>query len=423
MWAASRSTLVAGLAVLAGSLPVLSVAVAQQVDATATTVVNGRRDVRDGELATEVPAYLLVSLRASALRSGPVRDGEVVLSLWGRLTGGDPRDGRVVTGDVDLGYVGATVIPGRLSARAGRQFITGGAVRSAQIDGLTVTGRIVDGVGLTAYGGAPVAPRFGAARGDALGGGRLFWRRSWDSEAGASFVQVMDHGRLERQDLGVDAWQSLPWHTIAGASFYWSLPERRLSEGELSLGWYGRRLQLFVDAQRTAPDLFLSRLSILSVFSQERHDEAGIEASLRLGPTVRLTGDYHFIDGEEGSGGRARLRAVSALGPAGLMTVGAEGRYLDVPDAGYVGGRVFAIVRPRPPLALTADADGVHFLHQVNRQTRSMVLALTAAYQIAPGWLAMVAASGGQTPFYERRIDVTGRLAYTFHTSTEKTRP
>jgi hypothetical protein len=105
------------------------------------------------------------------------------------------------------------------------------------------------------------------------------------------------------------------------------------------------------------------------------------------------------------------------------MTLGAEARYLDVPDAGYAGGRLFAIVRPRPPLSLTADADGVHFLHEVNGQTRSMILGLTAAYEVAPGWLAMVAASGGQTPFYERRIDVTGRLSYTFRTPTEKARP
>ncbi len=61
------------------------------------------------------------------------------------------------------------------------------------------------GLGITAYGGAPVTPRFATRQGDVAGGGRVFWRRSFDTEVGLSFIEVLDCGLVARQDIGADA--------------------------------------------------------------------------------------------------------------------------------------------------------------------------------------------------------------------------
>jgi len=262
-----RSVAIAILLVSAGAF-------AQTIDGTAQTIVAARQDPRDGSIYTVVPFTELLALDVSGIHARFLDELRISVSAWGELALGDPREG-LLRGDVDVGFVEVRLF-GRLQLRVGRQFVFAGVSRALQLDGGSITWRIVRGLGVNVFGGAPVAPRFGTRLGDAAVGGRLFYRPRFDSELGLSFLQVNDAGRVAQQNLGADArWQVVrPLALSAYATL--SVVELRLVEGALAATYQPiSSLEVRADYRRTAPDLFLPRSSILSVFAEESHDEAG----------------------------------------------------------------------------------------------------------------------------------------------------
>src|SRR5581483_494678 len=259
----------AAACLLAGGL---SRARAEIVDATSTTIMSGRQDPRDGVVHTVVPAFELVSLRATDLRLHGVDDMNVVIAGWGELAFGDPADGRHAIGDLDLAFVEGRLWRRRLQVRLGRQFIVEGAARNFQLDGVSATLRPWRWMGLTAAGGVPVTPRFAVDRGDAMVTGRLFVQPTYDTAAGVSILHVIDNGEVSRQDLAVDARVALLAPLVATGFARRSLYEGgRLAEGDVALGvqFWDRRAEIAADYRRLAPDLFLPRNSIFAVFSEE----------------------------------------------------------------------------------------------------------------------------------------------------------
>src|SRR5213075_1240705 len=111
---------------------------------------------------------------------------------------------------VDVAYLEGRLLDKRVLLRLGRQLITEGAARNVQLDGLFAGGQIWRGLGVEAYGGAPVMARFGASgignKGNALTGARVYWRQSFDAELGFSYVYALDAGRLARSDGAIDGW-------------------------------------------------------------------------------------------------------------------------------------------------------------------------------------------------------------------------
>ena len=311
------------------------------------------------------------------------------------------------------------------------QFVFGGAARARQIDGGSLTVRLWRGLAVNAYGGAPVTPRFATQQGDAIAGARLFWRRSFNTELGLSFVHVLDKGRVAREDLGADArWQAHPTLALTDYALL-SLTELRLAEGDLAATWQPlRMLEVRADYRRTAPDLFLPRSSILSVFSQESHDEAGASIYLRPHARVRLTADYHVIVGAAGvdaagAGNRAGVKLNVYLGPAFETSLGAEARLLTLPGNGYTQARLYLIHRILPTLAITLDADAIVLEQPLTGyagQTFSFTGAGTLGWDFHPGWRVVGTAIGDVTPFVERRLEGMVKLVYnqTFHVREER---
>jgi hypothetical protein len=113
-------------------------AAAETVDATATTLLAGRQDARDGTVHTVVPAYEDISLAVSDLKIPGVTEGRILVSAWGGVIAGDPIDGDHVTGDVDVAFIEGKLFERHLGVRAGRQLIVAGVARSLQLDGLSV---------------------------------------------------------------------------------------------------------------------------------------------------------------------------------------------------------------------------------------------------------------------------------------------
>jgi hypothetical protein len=250
-----------------------------------------------------------------------------------------------------------------------------------------------------------------------MGGGRLFWRPTVETEVGLSFAHVHDQGRAARQDLAADARYS-PHPTLALTGFVLlSLLELRVAEAELGAGWQPRGwLDVRLDWHRTAPDLFLPRSSILSVFADESHDEAGASLWLRPLSRLRLTADYHaIVSGSSdfvGTGHRGGARVSLALGPALATSLGAEGRILHLPEKGYQQARLFLVHRFSPALLLSLDADAFHLEQALNGQTFSFTGAASVGWQFARGWSAALSGIADVTPFVERRFEAIARIAY-----------
>lgn len=386
----------------------------QTLDATVTTMVAARQDPRDGVLYTVVPIYQFLTLSVGGIHARYLDELRINVSGWGELALGDPREG-LATGDLDVGNLDAVLLGRRVAVRLGRQLVFSGGARALQLDGASLTVRIARGLGVSAWGGAPVRPRFGTRLGDAAAGGRIFWRHGFDTEVGLSFVHVLDGGRVAREDLGADArWQPHRKVALTGYALL-SLVELRLAEGTLAATWQPHRMvELRADYRRTAPDLFLPRGSILSVFSQESRDEAGGDIYLRPHARARIAADYHVIVDGVGAGHDGGAKTSVYLGSAFETSVGAELRVLHLPDKGYTRARLFVIERILPGLTLTLDADAYRLEEPVNGQTFSFTGAATLGWDFRPGWRVVVSGVGDVTPFVAQRFECLAKLVYNF---------
>lgn len=395
------------------------------LDFSATTLLAGRSDPRDGKVYSVVPAYQLISLVASDLKLRFVDDLKLVVSGWGGQTPANPlKQGEAVAGDLDVAFVEGKLLWRRVELRAGRQLVFRGAFRAYPLDGLAATIHIYKGLGVTGYAGSPVVPRFARAWADTVFGARLFYRHSYNSEVSASFIQAHDKGRLERRDLALDArWL---FHRTLWAQAYGqlSLIELRLVEADVAVSWQPKTwVEVAVDYRRTAPDMFLSRSSIFAVFSEESRDEAGARFFLEPVPRLRILGDYHLVRNEAGLGHRAMLRGQATFGYDYLTTLGLEGRAFNLPQNTYVQGRLFASHHFLPRLFGSLDGDLYYFLKDVNGQRLSVTGAASLGYDFADGWRAVVTAIGDVTPQVQGRFEFIARLAYNGTIRLREVRP
>lgn len=386
---------------------------AEIVDATATALLAGRSEPRDGMVHTVVPIVALVSLHARDIQNPWVRDLRVVISGWGELSAGEPRDGQTAEGDVNIAYTEGRVLSNRFGLRLGRQLVSPGAARNLHIDGLSAQLALVRHLGLTVFGGAPVTPRFGVDRGDGAVGGRIHWRQSFVSEIGVSAIHVLDDGRVAHQDVALDAnyavFRTVNLSTLAR----WSLAEQRLGEGNLVASWQPfRRVELLADVRRTAPDLFLSRSSIFAVFSEETRDELGGGMALRLPRRVTLSADLHWFGASLSDSNRASARVTSTLGSLAQARAGVELVRLSVPDGGYLLGRVFGSYRFAPKSFVGGDVSGQDLEKPINGVSESVYATASAGHEIAPGWRVVLTGLGGATPFARYRIEGLLKVVY-----------
>jgi len=400
---------------------------ADTIDATSTTLVSGRQDPRDGVVHTTVPVFELVSLRATDIRLRGVDDLNVIMSGWGEVTLTGTDDGKHGFGDLDIAYVEGKLGKRRLTVRLGRQMLVAGAGRNLAFDGANVTLAPVRWAGLSAQAGVPVTPRFAVHRGDFMFGGRAFFKPGFDSEAGVSFLQVLDHGDIARQDLAGDARFVLPRLSAVSLTGFvrYSLYDERVAEAQATAtGQLSSKLEVTAGYRRTAPDLFLPRNSIFSVFSQETRDEVGAYFYVRLCNCLRLQGDYHVILDEQGTGHDASAKLTHALFGDNRDSVGVEARLLVLPgDHGYTMGRLFALGWLAPRVLATLDASAFFFEGDVNGHDRSFNGAATVSYDFKPGWRAQVVGIGSVTPFAERRFEAMAKLAYQFSHQIRQVRP
>lgn len=390
----------------------LLAASAARADGSATTLFDSRPYTRDGG-HLDNSLYEQFALSARADGADWLTDMRIVARGWGRLTIGTSFDEKTGAGDLDSLFFEGRILKRHLLLRVGRQLVTGGAVRATQFDGITADGVIMNGFGAQAWAGVPTQVRFSQASGDFLGGGRAFWRKAFDSEVGVSYVYALRKGYLARSDLAIDAsYTPIRALTLSGLG-QWSLEEGRLAEGRIQGLWqFDRKLQFVADIQRTAPDLFLDRSSIFAVFSEERRDEAGLEAVYRLIDPVSLEADAHLLSVEGGEGFRGGARGTYRT-PTG-NSYGTEVRFLYQPDNGYTLARIFGIRRLPRNITITLDLDAYFMQKEIRGSKSSFVATGTGGWAFLPNWDATLALALGSTPYFETRTEIIARVTYRF---------
>src|SRR4051812_32369048 len=153
-------------------------AAAAQAGGDSTTLFDSSPYSRDGG-HQDNSLYQAFSVFARADGNEWLQDVRIVARGWGRLTLGTAFDEHTTAGDLDSFFVEGRLLKRHLLLRVGRQLTIGGAIRATQVDGLAAEGLFEKGIGLQAWAGVPVQPRFSQASGDFITGGRVFWRKSF----------------------------------------------------------------------------------------------------------------------------------------------------------------------------------------------------------------------------------------------------
>ena len=386
---------------------------AETVTATATTLVSGRQDPRDGTVHTVVPFLEMVTVEARDVKNPVLDDLGVVMSGWGEAVAGDPRDGKQALGDVDLAYIEGTFRHRFLALRLGRHFVVPGAAAMVQIDGISTEFKLGKGAGFAAYFGSPVTPRFAFNRGDVVGGGRLFWRHSFATEVGLSFMELRGDGELGRRDAALDLhYQILPDLSLSGLG-RWSIAEERLAEADLALSWQLHpSFDIAADVRRTAPDLFLPRYSIFSVFAQERRDEVGGFADWRVFRILDVIADFHAVHQDATWGSNGSLKAAFRLNDRGWTRFGLEGRRLDTESNGYLMLRAYAWRRLTTKLGALADVQAVDLQHDINGQTKSYYATASAVWDANASWRVVLTGVANSTPYVKQGFEGLLKVVY-----------
>jgi hypothetical protein len=410
---------------------------AETVEATSTTFLLSGQQARGGQSGTEPElddvstAYEWITISARELRTPFADNLEVVVSTWGSYDLADLRwdngTSSEVTGDVLTGYVRAQFLDRKLSVRAGRQHVGLGVARMIQIDGGDAVFR-AGGVGLQAYAGSPVSQRFQSREGlqswNPLGGnfaygGRLSYTLSIPGvsgrglDLGASAAIVQDDGDAVREDVGVDfRVQPIRAVNLTGYGVY-SLYAERFAEGTVMVsGPIAQRLHVSADWRFTAPDLFLPRTSILSVFSAERRNDFGGGLDYEVTRDVSVGAEYHLLvepgDDEDFYGNELVGRLHWSRGQ---RSAGAEAFWLDAFENGYVGARIFGR-QDFGRLFAAVDVLGHLLREDVNNEDLAVSGTLSGGYEVGRGWSAVLAGRAGVNPFFEQQFDVLAKLVY-----------
>ena len=391
-------------------------AAAQVVEASSTTVLRLQPDWQAGDTRTGFWGTELVGLSVRGIEMNGVDDLKIQLSAWGQLASlSDPAGtGNGTTGDIDLLYVQGALFHRHLALTLGRQLISGGAARVLQLDGVNATVAIDKGFGVSAYVGAPVVSRFSYPVGEVAFGGRAYWRPSYGSEIGLSFLEIISGSVLARQDLGIDGrWVILP-NLSATASGIWSIPGSAFSDADLSVSWQVLpTLELFAKAQHTSPDLFLPLTSIFSVFSNINNDALGGGAFWQALPRLAFYAESQRLWVDSGKGDEAELRATYRL--TRKANVGLDARFLFVPVNGVIDLRAWVVYPLNPKIKLSGDIDWALVQRTpINGGDDSVIGTASVSYVIGSGWNAMLSGSVGTTPFFQARYSLTARIGYDF---------
>ncbi|MDF3067277.1 MAG: hypothetical protein K0R38_2878 [Polyangiaceae bacterium] len=386
---------------------------------------------------TVLPVFEYVQVRARNLDSPWHRDSvDIELSGWGRAlftnnTFERPADGDVQTASVTYHQRGA-------SFKLGRQQFVGGAARFARFDGAALETALGAGFTAHAYGGMTVLPRWNqrlsyyhlGSNADSLLrnpetfqqpersghwmlGGRLVYSQP-SLTASASFHEQREQGELGHRNLGLDL-RGTPTADVTGAvSAIVDTDAGRLADTRAWVDWTPATwLTGSLEYLHTEPALWLSRQSVLSVFSNDRFDEVGGIAKLR--PLKGLTVEglaFATLYQDRKPGGRVEATARFVVDESTLVRLS----YARVvaPGNGYHSLRSSISRRFPSRLAATLEAYGYFYDEPIQLYDTSFVYAGTLSYEASARLNLLWGASLMRSPYAAIDAQTLVRANYAF---------
>jgi hypothetical protein len=389
---------------------------------------------------TLLPVYEYVELAARDLNIAKRRTGvDMELGAWWRGELGATSSERPTDGDVQTANVGYH--HGPLCLRLGRQHVAGGAARFARFDGLATDVELGSGFEARVYAGLTVLPRWnqrpgftylGAAadsslkdpavssgtreRGDYwLGGARLGWTAR-NVRAGLSLHEQHEAGGVSRRTLTLDSSLELSRTLAAGASASAELSAERISEARAWLDAApAPELDLALEWLHTEPALFLSRQSVLSVFSAADYDEGGARAVLRASGQISVEGGAWaelYSGSRPGARAECSLRVLANRARTTLIRL-TYARVL-TPDNGYHSLRSALTERLLNRLSGTLEAYAYFYDRAIHAYRASTVYSGTLEYRPSGALSVLLGASLLRSPFANLDAQTQVRLAYDF---------
>lgn len=368
---------------------------------------------------------------------------DVELASWGSLHPAEHGAAHRIDGDLSVAQVRHRYGPA--FAQLGRQVRTGGAARFVRFDGVAAGVRAPFGLGAEGYGGLTVLPRWSARPGyhllgsavdtmvrtpDALpepsreqhwlAGGRAYYALAGLGELGASFHEQQEDGELGRRALGFDL-DATPHEMVDLTAFAnVDLDALDLADLRTAVDVYPvESLSLAVEFQHTAPALFLSRQSVLSVFSTDTFDEVGGSASYRPWTELELgAGGYVDVFADGSTGMRVVSQAKVRPLPSDRLVIIAGYRRVGEPVSGYHGLRGAVGYRVVDPLRLSVESHLYLYDEPIRSGVRepvpdtrfSWVGAMNADYTFVRGWSTLLGGALSSTPYAALDARVLARL-------------
>lgn len=390
---------------------------------------------------TPAPATEYVSLRADDIDAPWKKDSlDFELSAWGdALMGEAGQTDRRIDGDLQTANVRYRAGPGWV--RLGRQVYAGGAARFSRFDGLSGGGKLSMGLGGELYGGLSVLPRWDARPGyyqlgsasDTLlrdpralpepsrsgywlAGGRIFYDKG-PVIAGLSMHEQHDGGELARRNLGADL-RLTPFDKASlGGTALLDLDSAGLADGRV---WIDstplEHVTLGGEFLHTEPALFLSRQSVLSVFSTDKFDELGSTASWQLDKLVGLEGGGYielYSDGSKGVRGKIAIKLTPDRDGNTLLRLGYT--RVRAVDNGYHSVRNSLRQRIARTLAATAEAYLYVYDQAIRGYNVSSVYAGTLEWDPRSDLGLLWGASFADSPYARADVQTLLRLVYNFN--------
>ncbi len=400
------------------------------------------------ETNTLVPVHEYLLLKVRDLDTGLGEDSlDIELAAWSQFSFTDPELERRGDGDVQVANV--RYRDELLSARVGRQLVVGGAARYSRFDGLAVGVTPGAGFDAGAYAGFTVLPRFderpgyhhlGAATdsllrnpdafpepersGNWLAGGR-FGFTSGPGTAALSFHEQHETAGLSRRSVGLDGRLQALTDVSLGGNALLELDARRLQDARI---WVDTtpipQADLSLEYLHAEPALFLSRQSVLSVFSTDAYDEAGASAILR--PAKRLAleadGSVQFYDADQ-RGARTEIAARLEPGTGRRTVVRLAYARVLVIDNAYHSLRASLSRKLTPELTGTLEAYSYLYDERIRERKTSEVYSGTLGYRAAEWASVLWGASLAQSPYAQFDLQTLVRLELDFDLGTRSVRP
>lgn len=400
-----------------------------------------RRNLQPGPsgslVATETmaPVYEYAQVRAQNLDSPWHADSvDVEVSGWGRTLMTDNRFERPLDGDVQTASI--TYHHDGASFKWGRQQFVGGAARFARFDGVSFGATWGVGFLAQAYGGLTVLPRWNqrlsyyhlGSESDSLlrrpesfqqpersgswMAGARFGYASARWTVAASFHEQREQSALGHRNLGLDLRGNPTGALSAAVSALWDADAARLADTRAWVDWTPASwISGSFEYLHTEPALWLSRQSVLSVFSNDRFDEVGGTAKMRLLPNVALEAlVFATLYDQHQPGGRGE--AIARLTPDAFTLVRLSYARVAAPGNGYHSLRSALSRRLPGHLVGTLEAYGYFYDHSVRGYDSSVVYAGSLAYDANPRWSLLWGASMIRSPYASLDAQTLLRASY-----------